>query len=204
MLTKKQLNILSIFKKDIFTSLTFKQIKQKSRQKSNNIVQIALKEFQKEDIVKTKKIGDVTTYFLNLNNNLTLSYLNLINESDINKSKIPKNVLENIKYKIFKYTELFILIIFGSYAKSEATKKSDLDIAVIVESEHTKKEIAPFLETIKRREVIQIDSYIFTRTEFLEMLHTDLENVGKQIFKSNIVYYGYIPYCNLIKGTKNE
>ena len=204
MLTKEQFNILSVFKKDIFASLTFKQIKQQSRQKSNNIVQIALKEFQKQDIVKTKETGDVTTYSLNLNNNLTLSYLNLINESEISKNKMPKNILEDIKNRIFRYTELFILIIFGSYAKSEATKKSDLDVAVIVESEQTKKGIAPYLETIKRREITPIDCHIFTRSEFLEMLRADFENVGKQIFKSNIVYYGYIPYCNLIKETKNE
>ena len=204
MLTKKQLNILSVFKKDIFTNLTFKQIKQQIRQKSNNIVQIALKEFQKQDVVKTKEVGDVTTYYLNLNNNLTLSYLNLINESEISKSKIPQIILNDIKNRIFKHTEFFILIVFGSYAKNEATKKSDLDVAVIVESEHTKKEVTPFLETIKRREVLQIDYHIFSRVEFLEMLKADFENVGKQIFKSNIVYYGYILYCNLIKGTKNE
>ena len=204
MLTKEQLNILSVFKKDLFSSLTFKQIKQQSRQKSNNIVQIALKEFQKQDIVKTKETGDVTAYSLNLNNNLTLSYLNLINESEINKSKIPKNTLNDIQNRIFKHTELFILIVFGSYAKNEATKKSDLDIAVIVESDHTKKEITPFLETIKRREVLQIDYHIFTRVEFLEMLRADFENVGKQIFKSNTVYYGYIPYYSMIKRTKNE
>lgn len=204
MLTKEQLNILSVFKKDIFASLTFKQIKQQSRQKSNNIVQIALKEFQKQDIVKTKETGDVITYSLNLNNNLTLSYLNLINESEINKSKIPKNILEDIKNRIFKHTQFFILIVFGSYVKNGITKKSDLDIAVIVESEQTKKEIAPYLETIKRREVTPIDYHIFTRVEFLEMLKADFENVGKQIFKNSIIHYGYIPYCSLIKGTKNE
>ena len=202
MLTKEQLNILSVFKKDIFASLTFKQIKQDSRQKSNNIVQIAIKEFQKQGIVKTKEIGDVTTYSLNLNNNLTLSYLNLINESEISKSKVPKKTLEDILNRIFKQTEFFILILFGSYAKNEATKKSDLDIALIVESEQTKKEITPFLETIKRREVIPIDYHIFTRNEFLEMLQAYSENVGKQIFKSNIVYYGYITYCNLVKAKK--
>ncbi|MEK6892511.1 MAG: nucleotidyltransferase domain-containing protein [Nanoarchaeota archaeon] len=203
MLTKGQLSLLSVLKKDIFASLTFKQIKQQSRQKSNNMIQIALKEFQKQDLVNVKKTGDVTTYSLNLNNNLTLSYLNLINESEINKSKIPKNILEDIKNRAFKHTEFFILIVFGSYAKSEATKKSDLDVAVIVESEQTKKEFAPFLETIKRREIIPIDYHIFTRVEFLDMLKADFENVGKQIFKSNIVYYGHIAYCNLIKGMKN-
>ena len=202
MLTKKQLNILSVFKKDLFSILTFKQIKQKSRQKSNNIVQIALKEFEKQNLVEKKVTGDVKTFSLNLNNNLTLSYLNLINDSESSKNKIPKKVLDDIQNRIFKHTEFFILIIFGSYAKNEATPKSDLDIAVIVESEQTKKEIAPFLETIKRRETIKIDYHIFTRSEFLEMLNEDSENVGKQIFKNNIVYYGYIPYCNIIKAKK--
>ena len=203
MLTKEQLKILSVFNTNIFASLTFKQIKQQSKQKSNNIVQIALKKFQNEDIVKTQKIGDVTTYHLNLNN-LTLSYLNLVNEAKINKRKIPKNILDDIKNRIFKHTEFFILIVFGSYAKNVATKKSDLDIAIIVESEQTKNDIIPYLETMKRREITPIDYHTFTRVEFLEMLKADFENVGKQIFKSNIVYYGYIFYCNLIRGAKNE
>ena len=204
MLTKEQLNILSVFKKDIFASLTFKQVKQESRQKSNNIVQIALKEFQKQGIVKTKKTGDVTTYCLNLNNNLAFSYLNIANEDEIGIIGMPKNILDDIKNRIFKYTEFFILILFGSHAKEKATQKSDLDVAVIVESEQTKKEITPYLETIKRREVIAIDYHIFTRTEFLDMLKADVENVGKQIFKSGIVYYGYISYCNLVRESKNE
>ncbi|MBI2144104.1 nucleotidyltransferase domain-containing protein [Candidatus Woesearchaeota archaeon] len=204
MLTKEQLNILSVFKKDIFANLTFKQIKKGSGQKSNNIVQIALKEFHKQGIVKTKKTGDVTTYCLNLNNNLAFSYLNIVNEAEISKIGMPKSILYDIKSRIFKYTEFFILILFGSHAKGKATQKSDLDVAVIVESEQTKKEITPYLETIKRREVIAIDYHIFARTEFLDMLKADTENVGKQIFKSGIVYHGYIAYCNLISERKNE
>ena len=203
MLTKEQVNILSVFKKDIFASLTFRQIKEQSKQKSNNIVQIAIKEFQNQSIIQSKKTGDVTAYNLNLGNNLTLSYLNLINEYEIKKTNIPIKVIDEIQKRVFKYTEFFILIVFGSYAKNKATKKSDLDVAFIVESEAAKKEIIPYIETIKRREIISIDYHIFAKAEFLEMLNADVENVGKQVFKSNIVYYGYIPYCNLIKGGKN-
>ena len=43
MLTKQQLTIFGVFKKDLFASLTFKQIKRESKQRSNNIVQIAIK-----------------------------------------------------------------------------------------------------------------------------------------------------------------
>ena len=200
MLTKQQLNILSVFNKDIFTSLTFRQIKKLSKQKSNNIVQIALKEFKKQSLVKTNMTGDVTTYQLNLNNNLSLSYLNLINELVVNKRKIPKELLAEIQKRLLRQTEFFILIVFGSYAKNKVSDKSDLDVAVIIDSEQIKKELTPFLETIKRREVINVDYHIFTRNEFLEMLKEDYENVGKQIYKNNIVYHGYIDYVNLIKG----
>jgi len=204
MLTKQQLTIFGIFKRDFFVSLTFKQIKEESKQKSNNIVQIALKKFKEQDLVKTEVTGDVTTYSLNLNNNLTLSYLNLINDLEIQKRKFPKEILLEIKKKISKQTDFFILIVFGSYAKNKATEKSDLDMAVIVESEQMKKEIAPFLETVKRREVKLIDYHIFTRNEFLEMLKAESENLGKQIYKNSFVYYGFIEYCNLIRGRKNE
>lgn len=204
MLTKQQLAILGVFKKDSFASLTFKQIKEESKQKSNNVVQIALKEFKEQDLVKTQVIGDVTTYFLNLTNNLTLSYLNLINDLEIQKRKFPKEILSEIQKKISKQTNSFILIMFGSYAKNKATEKSDLDIVVIIESDQMKKEITPLLETVKRREIKPIDYHVFTRNEFLEMLRAESENVGKQIYKNNIIYYGFIEYCNLIRGTKNE
>ncbi|HLC82159.1 MAG TPA: nucleotidyltransferase domain-containing protein [Candidatus Nanoarchaeia archaeon] len=204
MLTKQQLAILGVFKKDLFASLTFKQIKEESKQKSNNIVQIALREFKEQNLVKTKITGDVTTYSLNLANNATLSYLNLINDLDLQKRKFPKEILSEVQKKISKQTDFFILIIFGSYAKNKATEKSDLDLAVIIESEQTKKEIAPLLETVKRREIKPIDYHIFTRDEFLEMLKAESENVGKQIYKNSIIYYGFIEYCNLIRGRKNE
>lgn len=204
MLTRQQLAILGVFKRDFFASLTFKQIKEESKQKSNNIVQIAIKKFKEQGLVKTKVTGDVTTYSLNLDNNLTLSYLNLINGLEIQKRKFPKEILSEIQKRISKQTNFFISIVFGSYAKNKATEKSDLDIAIIVESNQTKKEIVPFLETIKRREIRPIDYHVFTRSEFLEMLKVEAENVGKQIYKNSFIYYGFIEYCHLIRGTKNE
>lgn len=204
MLTKQQLTLLGVFKKDIFASLTFKQIKEQSKQKSNNIVQIALKKFKEHDLVKTELTGDVTTYSLNLDSNVTLSHLNLINELELQKRKFPKEILVEIQKRILKQTEFFILIVFGSYAKNKATEKSDVDIAVIVKSEQIKKEIVPILETVKRREIKPIDYHVFTRDEFLGMIRAESENVGKQIYKNSLSYYGFIEYCHLIRGRKNE
>lgn len=204
MLTKEQLNIFSVFIKDIFREFTFKEIKELSKQKSNNVTQLAIKEFINQNIIETKTVGDVKTYSLNLNNNLTFSYLNLIHNLEIKNKKIPKDILQNIQIRTQKYTPFFTLLVFGSYAKSKATQKSDLDIAIIVESDQAKKEILPYLETIRRREVLKIDYHIFTKDEFIEMLTSEQENVGKQIYRENVIYYGAISYYTIIGRLKNE
>lgn len=204
MLTKKQLSILGIWEADLFSTFTFKEIKELSRQKSNNVVQIALKEFQKEEIIFKKTIGDVAVYSLNLRNNLTFSYLQIINELALKKQKFPRKILEKVQKKISKHTPFFILIVFGSYAQNKATSKSDLDLAVVVESERTKKEIIPFLETIKRREIKTLDYHIFSIKEFQEMISADYENLGKQIYKKHLIYYGFREYFQLIRGKNDE
>ena len=106
--------------------------------------------------------------------------------------------------RIEKYSPFFILLVFGSYAKEKATKKSDLDLAIIVESDQTKKEILPYIETIKRREILNIDYHVFTKDEFIEMLISEIENVGKQIYRENIIYHGTQLYYALIRKLKNE
>jgi predicted nucleotidyltransferase len=199
MLTKEQINIFSVFRKNLFSSLTFRQIKEQSGQKSNGVVQIAVNEFKRQGIVKTKTVGDVTIYSPDLESNLSLSYLNLINASETGKKRFPKDVLEEVQKRLLKRTEFFILAVFGSHAKGGASEKSDMDIALIVDSERTKKDVTPLLETVKRREITPLDYHIFTRDEFLEMLKSEHENVGKQIYRDNIIYYGYPEFCNLIR-----
>ena len=107
--------------------------------------------------------------------------------------------------KVFsKFPEIEEALIYGSRAKGNFKKGSDVDVAVIVESEYIKKEIIPLLETVKRRNIRHIDYHVFTRSEFLEMLHAEYENLGKQIYKNSIIFYGFIPYCRLIRIKKNE
>lgn len=203
MLTKKQVEILGVFYDNLFAELTFKEIKEKSRQKSNNILQLAIKEFKNQNLLILNKIGSVTTYKLNLENNLTLSYLNTINEYKLTKlNSESANIIYGIENKIRRKTIFFILAIFGSFAKGKVTENSDLDVAILINNDDLRKKIIPVIETIKRREIQTIDYHIMTISEFQEMLSADYENLGKQIYKNNIIYYGYISYLKLLVGMK--
>jgi predicted nucleotidyltransferase len=202
MLTQEQINILSVFAREPFKRVTFRQVKELSRQKSNNVTQIALKSFENEGIVRMEKTGNVKSYSLDLDNGLALSYLNLIGEIELQGRNLPKGIvkaLEEMQDRISRRTEFFILLVFGSYADGKATARSDLDVAVIVENQEMRKEITPYLETVKRRTLTKVDYHILTREEFLEMLASEQENLGKQIYTKSVIIRGRIEYYSMIK-----
>jgi predicted nucleotidyltransferase len=200
MLTKEMLNTYKVFKDDVFKPLTFKEIKLLAKQKSQNAMVLALERFQELGIVKTVKIGNVATYAVNMGSPLALGYLEVINDLEWwQEKKIPKRILGDIQERVFRYSEYFTLGVFGSHAAHQATPKSDLDIVLIVDSPAAKKEVIPYIETIKRREITPLDYHVFTRQEFLEMLSDDEENLGKQIYAKSKIYYGLIPYYHLIR-----
>lgn len=89
-------------------------------------------------------------------------------------------------------------MVFGSHAEHKAGEKSDLDVALIVESPQTKKEVIPYLETVKRREITPIDAHVFTKAEFLEMLADEEANLGKEIYHKSKIYYGLAQYYLII------
>ena len=195
MLTKKQIEILSHF--NLFEEITFKQLKNRSGQKSNNLIQTAIQAFKEENLVTEKKTGNVSTFKLDLNSK-TLKYLTLINEYKIREKNLPLQIIKKFEPK--KITPFFILLVFGSYAKQTMKKESDLDIALIVDNETVKKKVTPYIRSIERKEIISIDSHVITKEEYTEMITSDYENLGKQIFKNNLVIKGYEEFIELNNG----
>lgn len=201
MITKKQLEILNVFRKNIFSELTFKAMKRLLKETSNSKMQKALHDFGIEGIIRVKKVGKSSIYYLNLENNKIYSYLWLLS-LEFPPKKMPFEVLYKIQNAVLKATEFFSLVVFGSYADESAKKDSDIDIAVVVEEKRTKRMVVPYIETVKRREIIPIEYNVFTRKEFLKMLAVEEENVGKQIARNHFVFYNPISFYNMIAKSK--
>ena len=85
---------------------------------------------------------------------------------------IIEDIVSNIKLP--DYT----LLLFGSYAKGNADKHSDLDIAIITAGEN-KEEVERAVNSKKRLSSLNIHSLGFTYKEFIEMLKSKEMNVGK-------------------------
>ena len=202
MITEKQLNIFQVFAKKPFAEYTLKQIKELAKEKSNNALSIALKQFRKENLLNEQKVGKSCLYTLNLDNDSVYYYIALANHSRLNR--LTQRTIKIIKKSVKKYTAFYSMVIFGSYATQEQKKESDLDIAIFIEIEELKKEIQRALDSAEQKAIMKIDSHVIAKNEFLEMLRIEEENLGKQIARKHLAVYNHqIFYAIMQEGIKN-
>jgi len=95
----------------------------------------------------------------------------------------------------------YIFLIFGSFAKGNADKNSDLDIAII-SSLDNKEAFERLINSLKRIYPIKIHSLEFDYKEFIEMLKAKENNVGKEIIKNNIIFSGAEQFYNCLLMAK--
>ncbi len=195
MLTLKQLEILNVFWREPWREFSFSDLKRLLNESSSSKLQKAIGNFKKENLVNISIVGRTSLISLNFENNKLFDYLSLL---DFEFRKIPLDILLLIQKEILKESEFFSIVVFGSYVSGEQKKGSDLDVAIVVESEDVKKRIVPVVKSVKRKSLIEIHDLVFTREEFLEMLCVDEENVGKEIARKNYVFYGLVNFYKLI------
>ena len=197
MITEKRLKIFEVFAKKPFVEYTRKEVKEKSKEKSNNALALAVNLLKREEVLIEKKIGKSGLLTLNLENDLTFYYLALCNNN-----RIPDNVklaLECLKKEIFEYTSFYSIIIFGSYSVGEQRQDSDLDVAVFIDTGGKTKQIEALANSAKLKSVIEMDVHVIPRAEMLEMLTNKEENLGKQIARKHLAVYNHRIFYELIK-----
>jgi predicted nucleotidyltransferase len=201
MLTKKELAIFHVFVRFPFRAYTLKQIKLLSKEKSNNALNIAMKQFKKESLLEEQKVGKSSLYTLNLDNDLVYCYIALANHSRSNM--LVRKTIKIIKDNVEKCTKFYSIVIFGSYATQEQKDGSDFDVAVFIEGEGLRKEVNKALRSAALKSVLNIDGHVITKDEFLEMLRLEEENLGKQIARKHMaVHNPQIFYAVLKEGIR--
>lgn len=207
LLTVEELRLLDIFRKNPLKSLEFKQIMNLAKKKSRGWVFDTLQNFSNENFITKIKVNNSYLYKANLKSFGLISYFKPLDfaEAHINNTKWPKNIydiLNEVKLNITKETPFFVMLVFGSYAERKQNEKSDLDIAVIIDSKETK--IAAYIETVARRNITTIDYHIITKDDFKEMLLKEEENLGKQIFRKHVLIWGNEQYYELLREAEEN
>lgn len=155
-----------------------------------------VKRLEKEKLISLKKFG--------VSNRIELSRTvhPLIFEAEYMRRKEAlrnKNIfvmLDNIKKDIG--STLYILLLFGSYAKKTQKEKSDIDIMFIVLGGAEDK-IERRIHQIVKLMPLPIHSMVFSESQFLEMITAKEFNVGKEALKNNVILHGIENYYEMIK-----
>ena len=108
MLTKKQIKILQPFLANIFKGYGQRELGRLVKENSNNAIQIAIAQFEKEEIVTSQKVGTSKIYKINLDNELSYDYLTLLKYEGL--PKLVYQSVESLKKQIEKYTIFYSLV----------------------------------------------------------------------------------------------
>ena len=201
MLTPKQIKIFEAFLRKPYQELTYKEIKGYSKEKSNSIIQKAVMKFLADDLVKKREVGNINLYAVNLDNNTVFSYFDIVI-----KEKCPNLVKSSLKIirEELSNTEFISLVIFGSYVEGKQKEKSDLDIAIFVNSIKDKNECELSMKSAKLKSILNIDAHIITKDEMLQMLKDKYENLGKQIAYKHLAIHNPMIFYSILQEEINN
>jgi len=197
MIQKQKIKLLEVWRKEnFFSEYSISKIMDLSNKKTKTWVFLSLKLLEKNKLIKSRRVGNMDLYSLNLDNPLCFFFLSFLEAEE--NLEFPFISLINEIIEISPVKD-FSLIVFGSYAKKKQKKDSDLDICLLVKSQNEKKIILPYINEVKLNYPVEIDTYFITYPDFLKMLLNREENLGKQIFRKHIVFYNSGIYYNLLK-----
>ena len=195
-LTKEEMKIVELFRNNLFGRYTIREIMKSISKKSYSWVFKAVQKLKNLEIIKIDTKGYSSICSLNIGNMLTLSYLSLLEQKKISEKLPLRNIGILVDSVPVKY---FTFIITGSYAEGKETKKSDLDVVIIVENKEDAKKVFAVLKNKGELMMPKAHIYAFSKEEFLKMLLDKEENYGKQISRNNIIIFGAENYYLIIK-----
>ncbi len=125
----------------------------------------------------------------------------LIYEAEyIRRQEFLRNKGLAVMYDSFRslHSRLYVLLVFGSYAKKTQTKHSDIDLMFIVpdsEEEKMEKEIQGIAASLPLR----IHVNVFGESDFIAMKNSKEITVGSEAMLKNIILHGIESYYELIQ-----
>jgi len=154
-----------------------------------------------QDLLKITKIGNAKSCSLNLKSPTLTNYLSMIASEEA--ERIPgnlKNKLSEFVARILKSTEANVhaVVLFGSYTKGKETKKSDVDLLIIVpKKEMYDKAIHKESNSWEMRYPIELNTVITEPYIWQRMVSDKKFNISREILKDGIPLHGSQKYWEL-------
>jgi predicted nucleotidyltransferase len=199
----KRKKILEVFLKDPFKEIHLREIARLSKVSLNN-VDNSMRLFMKDNIFIRRDVSNMTFFMPNLENETLLKIFELL-ELEKKKNFYYKN--KNIARLLQEYTKNVIdlsnnkiqsVILFGSVARGEWNKDSDIDILAIVPEKD--KDIITVLNEAKIdvSPLLEIRPISTTIKNFIEGFRKKIEFYD-ELWKDRVVLYNEFLFWQMIK-----
>ncbi|MBL7170018.1 MAG: nucleotidyltransferase domain-containing protein [Candidatus Aenigmarchaeota archaeon] len=152
----------------------------------------------KNRIIKKKKEGRNLKFFVNFENRKVISYLS---EVEAKRLENLPNVVGNSVFNLLQSLEAkpVITIIFGSYAKGDYTKESDLDVLLVFN--RVEKEIEEKTKIVNSRYSVKISPVYLTWKEFQKKFFDSRDIFMREIKENKIIITG-MEYWVMLENEK--
>jgi predicted nucleotidyltransferase len=93
----------------------------------------------------------------------------------------------------------FTLAVFGSYAKGTMTKRSDLDMLLVIPDRKFEDTIETAIKSARALSNIPVHDVVVTCAEFVSMLRETKINVAKESLEARYIGYGAEAFYTLLR-----
>src|SRR3989344_4109843 len=176
MLKKSQIQIMNLFRKNVFLRKTIREISML---------------LEKDGFIKIEKVGKSKLCSIFLNQKI-ISLLSFLEEQESFERNIP-NISKILEFKEFNED---IMLVTGSYVLEKQKKNSDIDLVLIVREKAFEKQ--KLLENLTSLMIPKIHVLVFSYKDFVDMLLDKKPNFGKEILDKHLIFRNVIKYYALV------
>ena len=197
--------MLMVFWEDPFKEIHLRELARRSKSSATNVAS-SMQTFVKEGLFKKREAINATYFMPNLENEETLKVFEFL-EMERRKSFYTAN--GNIARLITKYTDeirslsankIQLAVLFGSVARGEWKKGSDIDILAVVAEKDKGISIALNKGKLDVSPLLEIRAISTTIKAFSEGLKTNGEFYGN-LWKDRVVLYNDYLFWQMVKDS---
>ena len=154
-----------------------------------------IKRLEKASLVKIETFGQSSRVKLSELVHPIVFEAEFERRKEILKDKNLTVMLNSFKRAI--KSKLYILLLFGSYAKKTQTKNSDIDLMFICPDDF-QDVLEKVVNRVSHSMPLPLHPLVFSESQFIGMINAKESNVGQEALKNNVILYGIEPYYDII------
>lgn len=191
---KNNLKVLKLFVENKDVTFTIKKVADLLKI-NYRIAYEETMQLKEEELIRVNRHGNANVCQFNYKLSSKIVEVEEIRKEELFKNRDLKLVYNRIKEV---KNPFYCLVLFGSYANRTHKKGSDIDLCVITDNAEVSKHVHSMLAITP----LNVHLQEFTSKQFMAMIKSKEPNVGNEIVKNNILFYGIEAFYWLVNNVK--